>query len=275
MRSIPLFFLVLGLMAGRSVAAQAPAPLKALLVIGGCCHEYATQKDILKNGLEKRLNVTIDFAFSPDKTTTPALPILGKADYAKGYDVVIHDECAADVKDVEIIKGVLAPHRAGLPGVNLHCAMHSYRFGTFREKVEVGADNAAWFEYLGLQSSGHGPQIPVAITFTDASSPITKGMADWTTIREELYNNVQIFPSATALAKGKQKVGEREVESVVAWTNTYHGARVFSTTIGHNNETVSDDRYLDLVARGLLWACNKLDADGKPAAGYGPKPATP
>jgi putative membrane-bound dehydrogenase-like protein len=44
----------------------------------------------------------------------------------------------------------------------------------------------------------------------------------------------------------------------VAWTNEKVGARSFSTTIGHNNDTVADARYLDLVTRGLLWAMNKL-----------------
>jgi hypothetical protein len=29
------------------------------------------------------------------------------------------------------------------------------------------------------------------------------------------------------------------------------------------------DVYLDLVTRGLLWACDKLDENGKPKAGYG------
>ena len=38
--------------------------------------------------------------------------------------------------------------------------------------------------------------------------------------------------------------------------------------MGHNNETVADDRYLNLVTNGLLWACGKLDNDGKPVAGY-------
>ena len=46
---------------------------------------------------------------------------------------------------------------------------------------------------------------------------------------------------------------------------------MFSTTIGHNNATVEDARYLDLVTRGLLRACGKLDDNGQPAAGYGPK----
>ena len=32
-------------------------PLKALLVIGGCCHDYKAQKDILKAGIESRANV--------------------------------------------------------------------------------------------------------------------------------------------------------------------------------------------------------------------------
>jgi type 1 glutamine amidotransferase len=44
---------------------------------------------------------------------------------------------------------------------------------------------------------------------------------------------------------------------------------VFSTTIGHDNQTVEDPRYLDLVARGVLWACGKLGEDGKPLPGYG------
>jgi len=43
----------------------------------------------------------------------------------------------------------------------------------------------------------------------------------------------------------------------VAWTNDYHGTRVFSTSIGHNNVTVADARYLNLVARGILWATQK------------------
>src|SRR3954470_12902203 len=154
-------------------AADAPKPLKILLITGGCCHDYAAQKDILKAGLEARANLVVDIAYSPDKNTRPALPILGNPEYAKGYDIVIHDECGADLNDPELIRGVLAPHRAGIPGVNLHCAMHCYRVGNFREAAPVGEERGAWFEYLGLQSSGHGPQLPIAIAYSAASkSPI-------------------------------------------------------------------------------------------------------
>ena len=67
-----------------------------------------------------------------------------------------------------------------------------------------------------------------------------------------------------------QPDGTQKTEDVVvAWTNDYHGARVFNTTLGHNTVTVADPRYLDLVALGVLWACDKLDEDGKAKAGFG------
>ena len=117
-----------------------------------------------------------------------------------------------------------------------------------------------------MQSSGHGSQLPISITFTDPTSPITKGLTDWTTINEELYNNVKLFSGARPLAQGKQG----KSDFVVVWTNLYQDkTRVFSTTIGHNNRTVEDPRYLDLVVRGVLWACGKLGEDGKPLPGYG------
>lgn len=277
MKLIPSLVLTLGLVATSVQAENAAKPLRVLLITGGCCHDYATQKDILKAGLEKRLNIVIDQVHSDDKSTKPPLSIYGNPDYAKGYDLIIHDECSASISDEAVIEGVLAPHKQGIPGVNLHCAMHSYRIGNAGEPATIGTPHAFWFEYLGLQSSGHGPQEPIAISYVDKADVTFKDLADWSTIKEELYNNVKIFDSAHAVAKGKQIVkkkapkegeaAEEEKESVVAWTNTYkEKTRVFSTTIGHNNDTVGDDRYMDLVTRGILWATNNLNPDGTPKA---------
>jgi type 1 glutamine amidotransferase len=244
-------------------AADAPAkPLRALLILGGCCHDYANQKDILKAGIEKRAHVQVDVVHNPDKSTKARFEIYEKADWAKGYDVIIHDECSADVKDLPYVQNVLAAHQNGVPAVNLHCAMHSYRTGT---------DD--WFKFIGIQSSSHGPQKPIAIHFVDKEHAVTRGLSDWTTIDEELYNNIKLFDTAKPLARGKQIVKQRdgtekEVEAVVVWTNEYGNGktRIFNTTIGHNNATVGDDRYLDLVTRGLLWACGKLDESHLKAA---------
>jgi hypothetical protein len=231
---------------------------------------------------EPRAHVVVEHMHTADKTTRPSFPAHTNPHYADGYDLVIHDECAADIADPAMVQNVLAPHLAGLPGVNLHCAMHSYRVTKeFKTPLAPGSAGALWFDYLGLQSSGHGPQEPIAITFTASDSPITRGMENWTTIKEELYNNVQDpknFPGHQSLSSGKQTVKAKDgtlsdKTAVVVWTNTYgpKQARVFSTTLGHNNLTVNDPRFLDLVTRGVLWATGKLDPNGHPAAGYGPQ----
>jgi len=273
MKLIPSLIISLGLLVS-SAHAQSPAPIRILLITGGCCHDYPKQKDILKEGLEKRLNAKVEQVHTDDKSTKPPLAIYGNPDYAKGFDLVIHDECAASISDETVIRGVLKPHDDGIPGVNLHCAMHCYRIGNASEPAELGTPHGLWFEYLGLQSSGHGPQEPISITHLDKNDAISKGLTDWTTLKEELYNNIKMFDTAKAVTRGKQTVKnkdgtQKEVDFVTAWTNLYKGkTRVFSNTIGHNNDTVSDDRYLDFVARGVLWATNHLSADGTAAAGY-------
>ena len=169
-----------------------------LLVTGGCCHDYEKQHLILAEGLSARANVEVTFAHNPDKTTKATFDVYKNKDWAKPFDVVIHDECSADITDPEYVGNIIAAHRNGTPAVNLHCAMHCYRWGNFREPVPAGADNSHWYEMLGLQSTGHGPQEPIALTFVDKASPITSGMADWTTIKEELYNNIQILTAHRA-----------------------------------------------------------------------------
>jgi len=247
-------FVALLLLAAVPTAFAADTkPLRALLITGGCCHDYANQHQILSQGIQARANVQVDVIWTDDKSTNPPLPVYDNPDWAKGYDVIIHDECAAGMTDKNVLTRILDPHKT-IPSVQLHCAMHSFRTGEDR-----------WFKRLGLQSNSHGPQEPIAITFVDRDHPVTHPLADWTTIKEELYNNVNLF-DAHPLAMGKQTVKSKDgttkdVDYIVAWTNEKDGARSFSTTIGHNNETVADARYLDLVTRGLLWACDKLNPD--------------
>ena len=92
-----------GALGWNSASAADVKPLRVLLITGGCCHDYARQKDILKEGLEKRANVVVTQVHTDDGSTKPPLAILGHPDYAKGYDVIIHDECAADVNDPALI----------------------------------------------------------------------------------------------------------------------------------------------------------------------------
>ena len=264
-----------------SVRNSLPKPLKILLVAGGCCHDYGSQTKILKTGIEKRIRAEVTVVYNPSTRTNTTFEIYEKDDWADGYDLVIHDECSAAVTDGPYVRRILAAHRKGIPAVNLHCAMHSYRWGNFRKPVQTGADNAGWYEMIGLQSTGHGPKLPVKITFAESKSPIIQGLENWTTGNEELYNNVRVFPGAEVLASGsqvqkpkKQKANPgakpKTVKAVVAWTNQYgpNKTRIFSTSLGHFNETVGDERYLELVTRGILWATVHITPEGKPSSDY-------
>lgn len=259
-----LLAVLLAVTAITTAQAAAPKPLRALVIAGGCCHDYAIQHVILKEGLEARAHIEVDTIHSPDRSTKAKFEKYEKPDWAKGYDVIIHDECSADVKDLDYVNGILAAHKAGVAAVNLHCAMHSYRVGQFREPVPPGSPDALWFDLLGLQSTAHGPQVPIVVSVINPTHPAMKGLAGWTTVNEELYNNIRVFPTAIPMMRGKQVVKQKDgstkdVESIVTWGNLYGKTRVFSSTLGHNNATVGDPRYLDMVTRGLLWACDKLN----------------
>jgi len=220
------------------VSAAEPRVLRALLVCGGCCHDYPVQKDVLKRGIESRARITVETVQQGGTSKESRIPLYDNPDWAEGYDVVIHDECFGAVADTQWISRILAPHRAGLPGVNLHCAVHSYR----------AAPGDLWQEYLGLRSMKHGKATPIRIRTVDPQHPIIRGLGwrDWLTGDEELYNNVMVFPTATVLQRGAQG----EDDCAITWVNRYGSTRVFSTSLGHFNETVSDERYLDLVTRG-------------------------
>lgn len=129
---------VLAVAGFSAAAAEANKPIRALLIAGGCCHDYEHQKDILKKGIEERANIQVDIIYADNKDRSPKFSIYGNPDYAKGYDVVIHDECAGAITDPATVAAVLAPHRAGIPGVNLHCAMHSYGKGNGGKALEPG-----------------------------------------------------------------------------------------------------------------------------------------
>ena len=68
MKSIRTF--VFGLLFS-ALNAQSAEPLKALLITGGCCHDYTKQKLIISQGISKRANVDWDiirFLFTSRRT---------------------------------------------------------------------------------------------------------------------------------------------------------------------------------------------------------------
>src|SRR4051812_7977197 len=84
-----LLFLLVALAATVLSAADAPKPIKALMITGGGYHDYAAQKQTLAAGISARIN--IEWTILDEGTTREHEHSAFKnPDWAKGYDVVVH-----------------------------------------------------------------------------------------------------------------------------------------------------------------------------------------
>jgi uncharacterized protein len=254
------FLLVVSLFTLLPVVHAAPAkPLRALMVCGGCCHDYESQKKIISEGVSSRANVIWTIVHEGGDRRDHKVSIYEKADWAKGYDVVVHNECFGQIDDVAFVERIAAAHKAGVPAVMLHCSSHSYR----------AAKTEEWQQCVGITSVRHEKRRDLKIERVNAEHPVMKGFPEvWDNPDDELYVNVKVWPDVVPLAKAYGQ--DTKQDHVVIWANTYGQARVFSTTLGHQNSTMQSPVYLDVVTRGLLWACGKLDDNGQPKQGYGP-----
>lgn len=259
MKTVAIFALLLAPV--LALAQTTTAPLKILMVTGGCCHDYENQKLILAEGISARANVefTIVHEEGPEgkKDKTHKISIYNNSDWAKGYDLVLHNECFGGVEDVAFVERIAKAHFDGVPAVMLHCSAHSYR----------AAKTDEWRKCVGQKSMSHEKNRDLNVKNILPDHPVMKGFpAEWLDKADELYKNEELYPGFQPL--GKAYGEDTKKDHHLIWVNTYGKAKVFGTTMGHNNSTMQDPVFLDLVTRGLLWACGKLDDNGKPAAGY-------
>jgi len=247
-----------------ATSLQASEPLRALLITGGCCHDYGEQLKILTNGISARANVTWTVLWEGGSSKGGTIrdhqmSIYAKKNWVEGYDVVVHNECFGDITNSEFVDHVAKAHFEGVPAVVIHCTMHSYRKASTDE----------WRKTLGVSSYNHEGARKFQVTDIKPDHPVMKGFPEkWDDPSpDELYRILKLWPNCIPLATAS---GKTNAVYPVVWVNTYGKGRIFGTTLGHSDETMSSPVYLDLITRGLLWACNDLDEDGKPKEGYGP-----
>lgn len=254
-RFLPTFVLVTIIsVSATSVAEEKEAKrpvIRALLVTSGCCHDYDYQTAQLLDASAGQ-SVKIEWKVVSDggKGTKAEIELYKDDDWAKNYDVVIHNECFANTDDPEYIRRITKAHKSGVHAVVIHCAMHTYR----ATKVDD------WREMLGVTSRKHEHQSKYPVKVVAKNHPIMQGFPDdYVTPKDELYVIEKLWPNAEVLATSKsERNGE---EHPVMWTNKYGKARVFGTTYGHSNDTFSDPVFLRTVVRGTIWAATgKLDA---------------
>ena len=236
-------YLTIALLLSVGVLGQGKRPLRILLVTGGCCHNYVFQTEAIKASLPATVRAEWTVVNEGGKGTTAMIPLYDKADWAKGYDLVIHNECFADTKDPEYIRRITAAHHRGVNAVVIHCAMHSYR----------AAEVDDWREFLGVTSRRHDHQSQYPVKAVAGKHKILSGVpAEWTGPKDELYVIEKVWPKTTVLAVS---TSERDGKThPVVWTNRYGKARVFGTTFGHSDEMFKDPIFIKLLGNGIRWA---------------------
>jgi len=239
-------------------AGESSGPIRALMISGGCCHDYPNQNLILSEGISKRAHVAWTLVRQGGSDRAIQIPLYDDPLWAEGYDVVVHNECFGGVTDAEWLETIVKPHtEGGVPAVFIHCSLHSYR----------GADTDAWRSLMGARSTSHERARPLKVENLKPHHPIMKHFPPvWDTPNGELYKIEKMWPDAIPLAQAYGQ--DTQKDHVVAWLNHQGNARVFTTTLGHHNETMQSEIYLDMVSRGLLWAVGKLEVDGSPSSGF-------
>ncbi|MEX0685681.1 MAG: ThuA domain-containing protein [Balneolales bacterium] len=232
--------------------AETDPTIKALLITGGGWHDYETQETLLTEGLSERLDIEWTIMHEGNKEPDYLIPELQEDDWADGYDVVVHNTGYGRVMDVEYINHLVESHK-GTPAVLIHASVHSYRYAE-------PADS--WFEFMGLQSMKHESRREFEVENIAGDHPIMKDYPNkWNTPVDEIYINEKIWGDITPLARAYGQ--DTEKYHTITWTHEYEGTRIFSTTLGHENEMFREKLFLDNVANGLLWAVERLDTAEK------------
>lgn len=238
--------------AGQAQAGSSETPrLKAMLVTGGCCHDYDTQKVIITEGLTQRLGPIEWTIHQYDEKRETRATVYENPDWAKGYDFVVHNECFGNMQDADLIRNIIRGHQSsGAAAVFVHCSMHSYR-------NSQAADD--WRRFLGVTSTYHEKakrSLAVIPTDEGRESKLVAALGDkWDTPNGELYIIKQIWPGTTVLAKAYST--EEDSDQPVIWLREGDGVRVFATTLGHHNETIRSDEWQTVVAAGTRWALGR------------------
>ncbi len=238
-----------------SLAANAADPIKALLITGGCCHDYTAQAALLQKGIAAYANITFDVV-NEGKGTEHVHAPFKKKNWSKGYDIIIHNQCSAKLGDV-VGNAVAKEHfDTGVAGVAIHCAFHTFR----------NMESNEWRKCLGATSKRHGAKVPVTVSYDLPDHPIVKGVPEFTTENEELYVIEKVWDTATILATGAQG----ETRFPLMFAVEYGKAKLFTVTLGHMTHTFTIKEWMEIVARGVLWSTDHIEADGSASKGYGP-----
>lgn len=221
--------------------AADPKPLKVLFLGDNGHHKPAERYRQLAPALAAR-KIEIVYTDKPDALSEKTLA---------GYDGLIvyaNIDSITPAQETALLDYVAS----GKGFIPLHCASYCFR------------NSKAYVDLVGAQFSRHGTGT-FRVTPAVKDHPITRGFDGFESWDETYVHTQHNEKDRTVL---EYREGRKEKEPWT-WVRTQGKGRVFYTAWGHDERTFGHPGFVNLVERGIRWACGD-DPSVVPAYSDGP-----
>jgi type 1 glutamine amidotransferase len=231
-------------------AADAPKPVKLLIITGDHGHQWKETTQALRESLSAGGRIDVDVTTEPARDLNDAnlarydVLLLNYKDTAKGAP----ETKWSDANRAAFLKAV---HDEGKGLVVYHFASSAFTKPNWDDYETAIAG--------GWRTQGfHGPAHEYTVKKTDANHPISQGLpAQFAHNKDELYQNSKLTPGsivlATAYSDPDKPKGTGKDEPVI-WVNQYGKGRVYHNALGHDVSAMDDPNFQTWMRRGVLWA---------------------
>ena len=213
----------------------------------GWFHDYQQQIKTISSNINQYMNADIDVIVGD-------IERLKTTDFSNGYDLLIYNFCHAAQRDNELLQSLMSPVvNEGKPLIALHCAMHSFQY------------SPDWATFLGLKTLRHEQQRSFAVEKVGNHKLIADLAETWTLSSDELYITISQDEGIVPLL---QSYGiETKKQHTQAWLYQSGKGKVIGTTLGHNEQTLTDSNFQQFIANSIRFLVIK-EPEVAPETGY-------
>ncbi|MGA2032348.1 MAG: ThuA domain-containing protein [Thermoguttaceae bacterium] len=244
LRANVVLAVVLALSARTWAAEEGGGKIRLLILSGANNHDWRATTPVLKTMYEQSGRFTVDVAEN--------VPAMKGADFAPYAAIVSNYTTYPDVA------GHRWPPQTEKAFLDYVAAGHG--FVLFHAASTAWSDWPEFSDLIGLtwqkSQSGHGAQHVFTVAIVDQQHPVTKGMASFPHVQDELYHRQQQHSTARVLATAysdKKTNGSGRSEPMVVVTE-YGKGRVFHNAMGHDPRPMACVGFRTLMLRGTEWA---------------------
>jgi type 1 glutamine amidotransferase len=125
-----------------------------------------------------------------------------------------------------------------------------------------------FLDMVGGEFIGHGPQQVSRVEVVDHSFPAVQGWPKAFSLNDEWYayrgfhRNMRVLMMLQTEGM-RDKLYDRQPYPIT-WCSRYGKGRVFYTGMGHREDVWTNPLYQQMIAKSLLWAAGRIEADASP-----------